>query len=72
MYRYKAPKKLKKEYLKYILINTDTKKAVIYRFKTELSYFLDINPRTLNRNIEKQGFYSKENYIVYLIKDIKY
>lgn len=72
MYRYKAPKKLKKEYLKYVLINTDTKKATIYRYKTDLAYFLEVNSRTISRNLTKQGFYTKENYTVYPIKDVKY
>lgn len=72
MYQYKAPKKLKKEYLKYVLIEKETDKAVIYRFKTQLADFLTLNPRTISRNIESKGYYANKNYLIYPIIDVKY
>ena len=65
-YRKKVQEKVKRKYLRYVLIDKTTNKAEIYHYKTDLASKLGISTRTLDRNIN----YSNEKYEVYEIKGV--
>tara|TARA_R100001039_G_scaffold10623_1_gene5447 strand:+ start:54700 stop:54897 length:198 start_codon:yes stop_codon:yes gene_type:complete len=57
-------KKLKREWLNYVLIDKTDQKAIIYRFKTKAAEKMGVSVRTLDRNTT----YETEKYIFYTIK----
>ena len=58
---------MKKEYLKYVLLDKDTNKAYIYRFKTHLADKIGVNVRTLDRNMP----YKTDKWEVYRVENIE-
>lgn len=59
-------KKLKKEYLKYALLDKTTQKVEIYRYKKDVSNKMGVSTRTLDRNMP----YETEKYIVFPVKEV--
>ena len=53
-------KKIKKEYVKYVVVEKDTKIASVFRFKNQVSNKIGISTRTLDRNMP----YENEKYLV--------
>lgn len=64
--RHKIKNKVEKRFLKYAVLNKNTNKIDIYRFKTKVADLLNVSVRTLDRKIP----YENDNYIVYLVSNV--
>ena len=64
--RQKDNTKVLKRGLKYAVLNIDTNKVAIYRFKTQVADLLNVSTRTLDRQIP----YKNDKYIVYIISNV--
>ena len=64
--RQKENKKVLKRALKYAVINKQTNKVTIYRFKTQVASLLNISTRTLDRN----NPYITNDFEVYFISNV--
>ena len=64
--RHKDNNKVLKRALKYAVLNKETNKIVIYRFKTQVADLLNVSTRTLDRQIP----YKNNNFIVYEVSNV--
>lgn len=64
--RHKDTTKVLKRGLKYAVLNKETNKITIYRFKIQVADLLNISTRTLDRKIP----YENDKYKVYLIANV--
>ncbi len=64
--RHKDNKKVLKRGLKYAVLDKETKKVTLYRFKTQVANLLNISTRTLDRGIP----YENDNFAVYLVVNV--
>lgn len=53
-------KKIKKEYVKFIVVEKETKIATVWRFKNQVSDKIGVSVRTLDRKMP----YENEKYLV--------
>lgn len=53
-------KKIKKEYVKFIVVEKETKIATVWRFKNQVSDKIGVSVRTLDRTMP----YENEKYLV--------
>lgn len=59
-------KKIKKEYLRYAVLDKTTMKVGIYHYKTQVSNLIGVSTRTLDRAIP----YENDKFAVYLIANV--
>lgn len=64
--RHKDTTKVLKRGLKYAVLNKETNKITIYRFKTQVADLLNVSTRTLDRQIP----YENDKHKVYLISNV--
>ena len=64
--RHKETTKVLKRALKYIVIDKQTNKVVIFRFKTQVATLINVSTRTLDRQIP----YKSNRYEVYLVSNV--
>lgn len=64
--RHKDNSKVLKRALKYAVLNKETNKITIYRFKTQVADILNVSTRTLDRQIP----YKNNNFIVYEVSNV--
>jgi len=64
--RHKETTKILKRALKYAVLNKETNKITIYRFKTQVSEAISTSTRTLDRGLP----YENNKFIVYLISNV--
>lgn len=64
--RHKSTKKILVRALKYIVIDKETNKTTIYRFKTQVSDSINVSTRTLDRGLP----YENSKFIVYLVSNV--
>lgn len=64
--RHKDNNKVLKRALKYAVLNKETNKVVIYRFKTQVANLLNVSTRTLDRQIP----YESSSFIVYEVANV--
>lgn len=64
--RHKDTTKVLKRGLKYAVLNKETNKITLYRFKTQVADLLNVSTRTLDRSIP----YKNDKYEVYLITNV--
>ena len=64
--RHKDNNKVLKRALKYAVLNKETNKVVIYRFKTQVADLLNVSTRTLDRQIP----YENSSFIVYEVSNV--
>ena len=64
--RHKETTKVLKRALKYAVLNKETNKMTIYRFKTQVSEVINTSTRTLDRGLP----YENNQFIVYLISNV--
>ena len=64
--RHKDNTKVVKRGLKYAVLDKESKKVSIYRFKNQVAELLNVSTRTLDRKIP----YENERYIVYLVSNV--
>jgi hypothetical protein len=64
--RHKDTTKVLKRGLKYAVLNKNTSKVTIYRFKTQVSEVINTSTRTLLRGLP----YENNQFIVYLISNV--
>ena len=64
--RHKDNTKVIKRGLKYAVLDKESRKVSIYRFKNQVADLLNVSTRTLDRKIP----YENERYIVYLISNV--
>lgn len=58
-------KKIKKEYVKFIVVEKETKIAFVFRFKNQVSDKIGISVRTLDRTMP----YENEKYLVMRVEN---
>jgi hypothetical protein len=59
--------KVYKDYIRYVLIDHRDNTATVYHYKKDISRVIGITVRTLTRN----KVYSKGNFSMYTIKELK-
>ena len=64
--RHKNTNKVLIRALKYAVLNKETNKMTIYRFKTQVADAINVSTRTLDRGIP----YENTSYKVYLIANV--
>ncbi len=64
--RHKDNTKVLKRALKYAVLNKNTNKVTIYRYKKQVADLLNVSIRTLDRQIP----YENKDYNVYLIANV--
>lgn len=64
--RQKNKQKVLKTALKYAVVNKETKKVSICRYKTQVANLINVSTRTLDRQIP----YENDNFIVYSISNV--
>lgn len=64
--RHKHTTKVLIRALKYIVINKETNKTYIYRFKTQVADLINVSTRTLDRGLP----YQNNKFIVYLVSNV--
>ncbi len=64
--RHKDNTKVLKRALKYAVLNKNTNKITIYRYKKQVADLLNVSVRTLDRQIP----YENKDYNVYLITNV--
>lgn len=58
--------KVKKEHIKYAVLDKTTKEITLYRFKIAVANVLGVSVRTLDRQIQ----YETDKYIVYKVVNV--
>lgn len=58
-------KKIKKEYVKYVVVEKETKIAFVFRFKNQVSDKIGVSVRTLDRKMP----YENEKYLVMRVEN---
>ena len=64
--RHKNTNKVLIRALKYAVLNKETNKITIYRFKTQVADAINVSTRTLDRGLP----YENDKFIVYLITNV--
>lgn len=58
-------KKIKKEYVKFVVVEKETKIATVWRFKNQVSNKIGVSVRTLDRKMP----YENEKYLVMRVEN---
>ena len=70
MRKRKTSNKVKKDHIRYVLVNKSTNKANIYHYKKDVAEIMEVSTKTLTRAEGDDRCYESKNYIFYPILEI--
>ena len=70
MRKRKTPDKVKKDHIRYVLVDKNTNKANIYHYKKDVAEIIGVSTKTLTRAEGDDRCYETKNYIFYPILEV--